>query len=115
MFSIVPDTKNNFVAKLLVPNTNAGKIKLNQEVIIRLANFPDREFGVLKGKITAISLTPNQDGLLLIDAILPNNLQTTYHKTITFQQEMNGVADIVTDYLRLIERLLYQFRDIFTR
>lgn len=115
LFSIVPDVQNNFVAKLLVPNTNAGKIKLNQEVIIRLANFPDREFGVLKGKITAISLTPNQDGFLLIDATLPNNLQTTYHKTITFQQEMNGVADIVTDDLRLIERLLYQFRDIFTR
>jgi hypothetical protein len=28
---------------------------------------------------------------------------------------MSGTADIVTEDLRLIERLLYQFRDIFRR
>lgn len=28
---------------------------------------------------------------------------------------MAGTADIVTEDLRLIERLLYQFRDIFNR
>lgn len=28
---------------------------------------------------------------------------------------MSGTADIVTEDLRLIERLLYQFRDVFSR
>lgn len=115
LFSVVPNAQNNYIAKLLVPNTNAGKIKLHQKVVIRLANYPEREFGLLTGRITAISLTPNQEGLLMIDAELPTDLKTTYNKSIKFQQEMNGVADIVTEDLRLIERLLYQFRDILRR
>lgn len=36
-------------------------------------------------------------------------------KNIEFQQEMTGTADIITEDLRLIERLLYQFRDVFKR
>jgi len=42
-------------------------------------------------------------------------LQTSYKKQINFQQEMTGTADIITEDLRLLERLLYQFRDIFRR
>ena len=52
---------------------------------------------------------------LLIDVALPNGIETSYKKKIVFQQEMSGSADIVTEDLRLLERLLYQFRDIFKR
>jgi hypothetical protein len=80
-----------------------------------LANYPDREFGIIKGVIKAISLTPDNDGNLLINVSLPKGLETSYKKQITFQQEMSGSADIVTEDLSLIERLLYQFRDLFKR
>jgi hypothetical protein len=68
---------------------------------------------MLVGTVKNISLTPDKDGNLLIDVELPNKLLTTYKKEIQFQQEMSGTADIVTEDLRLIERLLYQFRDVF--
>ena len=80
-----------------------------------MTNFPDREFGILKGQIKNISLTPDKDGNLLIDVSIPNGLQTSYKKQITFQQEMSGTADIITEDLRLIERVLFQFRGIFKR
>ena len=113
VFSIVPTTKTGYIGKLKAVALNSGKIKLGQNVNIRLANFPDREFGILKGKIKNISLTPDKDGNLLIDVSLSNGLKTSYKKQITFQQEMSGSAEIITDDLRLIERLLYQFRSIF--
>ncbi|OMQ08526.1 HlyD family secretion protein [[Flexibacter] sp. ATCC 35103] len=113
VFSIIPDTKNGFVGKVKAPALNSGKIKVGQVVNIRLANFPDREFGVLKGKIQNISLVPDKDGNLLLDVALPNGLQTSYKKQIVFQQEMKGSAEIVTEDLRLIERILYQFKSIF--
>ena len=113
VFSIIPDTKNSFVGKVKAPALNSGKIKVGQVVNIRLANFPDREFGVLKGKIRNISLVPDKDGNLLLDVALPDRLQTSYKKQIVFQQEMKGTADIVTEDLRLLERILYQFRDVF--
>ena len=80
-----------------------------------MANYPDREFGILKGKLSTISLIPTKEGVLLLDAKLTNGLQTSYKKQINFQQEMTGTADIITEDLRLLERLLYQFRDIFRR
>jgi len=113
VFSIIPDTKNGFVGKVKAPALNSGKIKVGQTVNIRLANFPYREFGVLKGKIQNISLVPDKDGNLLLDVALPNGLQTSYKKQIVFQQEMKGSAEIVTEDLRLIERILYQFKSIF--
>ena len=115
IFSILPTKHTNYIAKLRVQALNSGKIKENQEVVIRLANYPDREFGIIKGKLSTISLIPNRDGILLLDATLVNGLQTSHHKKIDFQQEMRGTADIVTEDLRLIERLLYQFRALFSR
>nr|WP_199000719.1 HlyD family efflux transporter periplasmic adaptor subunit [Flavobacterium sp. ASV13] len=113
VFSIIPNAKNGFVGKVKAPALNSGKIKVGQTVNIRLANFPDREFGVLKGKIKNISLVPDKDGNLLLDVELPNGLMTSYKKKILFQQEMKGSAEIVTEDLRLIERILYQFKSIF--
>lgn len=115
IFSIVPTFDNGYIGKLKAPALNSGKIKIGQEVNIRLANFPDTQFGMLTGKIQNISLTPDRDGNLWIDVTLPKNLETTYHKPIPFQQEMSGSAEIITEDLRLIERLLYQFRDLFKR
>ena len=115
VFSIIPTNENGYIGKVKAPAQNSGKIKIGQTVNIRLANYPDREFGMIKGKISAISLTPDKEGNLLINVSLPKGLETSYKKQISFQQEMSGTADIVTEDLRLIERLLYQFRDIFKR
>lgn len=115
VFTIVPTDSKKYIAKVKAPSQNSGKIKLNQTVNIRLANYPDREFGIIKGKVKSISLTPDKEGNLLIDVSLPNGIETSYDKKIIFQQEMSGTADIVTEDLRLIERLLYQFRDVFRR
>lgn len=115
IFSISPVLEKGYIGKLKAPALNSGKIKEGQDVNIRLTNFPDSQFGMLKGKIKNISLTPDKDGSLWIDVALPKELETSYDKIIPFQQEMSGTAEIITEDLRLIERLLYQFRNIFKR
>ena len=115
VFAVIPNNESGYIGKVKAQSLNSGKIKLGQNVNIRLANFPDREFGMLLGKIKNISLTPDKDGNLLIDVSLPHGLATTYKKQITFQQEMSGSAEIITEDLRLIERILYQFRAVFKR
>jgi multidrug efflux pump subunit AcrA (membrane-fusion protein) len=115
IFSIVPTIESGYIGKVKASAQNSGKIKIGQNVNIRLANFPDREFGMINGKVKNISLTPDKEGNLLIDIALPKGIETSYKKKISFQQEMIGSADIVTEDLRLLERLLYQFRDLFKR
>lgn len=113
VFAVIPSNKSGYIGKAKAPAQNSGKIKIGQKVNIRLTNYPDREFGMIIGTIKAISLTPDKEGNLLIDVVLPNGLETSYKKKIDFQQEMSGSAEIITQDLRLIERLLYQFRGIF--
>ncbi|KIA95634.1 hemolysin D [Flavobacterium sp. KMS] len=113
VFSIIPDTEKGYIGKAKAKAQNSGKIKLGQKVNIRLFNFPDREFGVIRGKVENISLIPDKDGNLLLDVSLPQGLETSYNKKIPFQQEMKGSAEIVTEDLRLLERILYQFKSLF--
>jgi multidrug efflux pump subunit AcrA (membrane-fusion protein) len=115
MFAIIPSNENGYIGKVKAVAQNSGKIKIGQDVNIRLANYPDRQFGVIKGKVKSISLTPDKEGNLLIDISLPKGLTTSYKKEIKFQQEMSGNADIITEDLRLIERLLYQFKSMLNK
>ena len=115
VFIIVPANNTNYIAKLKTPAQNSGKIKIGQKVLIRLENYPDSEFGTLTGEIQNISLLPNKEGLYLIDVQLPEKLLTSYNEEIQFTQEMLGKAEIITEDLRLIERLLYSLKDAFIR
>ncbi len=115
VFTIIPTKNSFFIAKLKAPVQNSGKIKIGQSVNIKLQNYPETEFGMLRGTITNISLVPNKDGFYLIDVSLPNKLITSYNKEIAFKQEMRGTAEIITEDLRLIERFFYQFRSILNR
>jgi hypothetical protein len=112
VFSVVPSTGKGYIGKLKAPSQNSGKIKVGQKVNVRLLNYPDREFGILKGQIQNIALVPDKDGNIAIDVVLPEGMKTSYKKTIPFQQEMRGSAEIITEDLRLLERILYQFRDM---
>lgn len=115
VFTIIPSENIAFIAKLKTPAQNIGKVKIGQIANIKLANFPDYEFGVLKGKVEKISEITDKEGFYTIDVSLPKNLITSYKKKIEFKQEMRGTADIITEDLRLMERFFYQMMRFFKR
>ncbi len=115
VFTIIPKGNNTFIGKIKAPAQNSGKIKVGQQVYIRLANYPYTEFGMLKGVIKSISLVPDNDGNYLIDVALPEKLITTYNKKIAFKQEMRGSVEIITEDLRLMERFFYQLKNVFKK
>lgn len=115
VFTIIPSNNLDYVAKLKTPSQNSGKIKLGQYVNVKLENYPETEFGILNGKVENISLTPDKDGFYLVDVSLPQEMITSYGKEIEFKQEMRGVAEIITEDLRLLERFFYQLKEAFER
>ncbi|WP_108868476.1 HlyD family secretion protein [Aquimarina aquimarini] len=115
VFIVIPSEYSSYLAKIKAPSQNSGKIKIGQTANIRLENFPDNEFGTIKGKVKHISLLPDKNGLYLIDVELPEKLITTYNKEIPFKQEMRGIVEIITEDLRLIERFFYQFRTLMDK
>lgn len=113
VFTIIPTKDSDYIAKLITPARNSGKIKKGQTVNIMLANYPETEFGVLKGKVKHVSLIPDNQGNYIVDVSLPNELVTSYGEKINFKQEMPAQAEIITEDLRLLERFFYQFRSVF--
>ncbi|WP_373747902.1 HlyD family secretion protein [Kaistella sp.] len=112
VLSILPKDKAAVVGRMQVPSTNSGKIAQGQKVLIKLDNFRYQEFGIVEGKVENISLTPDKDGNYYVDVILPKGLKTSYNKTLPFDKELKGNAEIVTQDLRLIERFFYQIRKL---
>ncbi|MCR1025759.1 HlyD family secretion protein [Cellulophaga baltica] len=115
VFTIIPSENSSYVAKLKAPSQNSGKIKIGQKVNVKMDNYPDTEFGVLNGEVINISVIPNKEGFYLVDVLLPDKLITSYNKEIAFKQEMSGSAEIITEDLRLIDRFIYQFKQVLTR
>lgn len=113
IFTVLPDDKKNLLGKLVVPAQNSGKIETGQKVLIKLDNYLFQQFGIVEGKVRNISLSPDADGNYYVEVELPNGLKTTYNKDLIFDKEMQGSAEIITEDLRLIERIFYQFRELF--
>ena len=113
VFTIIPNTNTEFIAKIKAPIQNSGKIKNGQKVNIKLLNFPETEFGMLPARIVSMSAVPNEEGFYMINAALNSNLVTSYEIEIPFKQEMQGTAEIITEDLRLLERFFYQLKGIF--
>jgi len=115
VFTIVPDSSSEIIGKAMLPIARSGKVKVGQKVNIRLQNFPDNEYGILRGTVQHISLTPAQSGettYYSVEIVLANGLITTYKKTLPNLSNMHGQADIITDDISLLERLILPVKKI---
>jgi multidrug efflux pump subunit AcrA (membrane-fusion protein) len=100
--------------KVNLPLSGAGKVKTGQWVNIKFANYPYLEFGMVKGKIRSISLVAsNNEYSVIVD--LPEGLKTGYGTELTFNQDMQGIAEIITNDRRLLERIVLPVRAAFAR
>jgi len=115
VFTLIPRDNQEYIARLRAPKRNAGKLEVGQHVNIRVDNYPSDEFGVLTGQVNHISSLTDKDGNYLLEVALPPNLITSYQKKIEFRQEMTGSAEIITEDLRLMDRFLYQLREVLSR
>lgn len=113
LFVVVP-AHQPIVALAQVPAQNFGKVKLGQQVIIKLQNYPFEEYGSLLGRIQTIDPSP-MGNYYRIGIQLPQGLSTNYQQTLSFINEMPGTAEIVTEDMQLVERIFYGFRKMLNQ
>lgn len=116
VFTIIPIHRQPY-GQVLLPAAGAGKVKIGQEVIVKLDNFPYMEYGSVSGRIKTISLTTNTEKTqygdvetYLITVDFPKGLQTNYGSVLDFKYESKGTAEIITNDRKLIERLFDNLR-----
>jgi HlyD family secretion protein len=113
VMTIIPNGKPDIVGKLLLPVRGSGKVKAGQKVNVKLQNYPYMEYGMVSGIINKISLVPN-DSYYYVEVIFPSGLMTNYGRELQFAQNLQGSAEIVTNDIRLLHRILQPLRSIWT-
>jgi HlyD family secretion protein len=97
-----------YYAVIYIRQSNFGKVKIGQEVILRFPAYPDVEFGSVVGKIDFISKIPTDTGFMA-KVTLPNGLNTNYKKQIQFKDGLLANGEIITENMRLLQRFYNNF------
>jgi HlyD family secretion protein len=118
VLTVVPRDSMRITGKITLPVQGAGKVKTGQEVHVKFDNFPHLEYGMARGIVENISLVPvtaQSDRFYIVQIAFPDNLMTNYGKHLVFTQEMSGNAEIITEDIRLLDRLTYPLKSVLKR
>jgi hypothetical protein len=110
--TIIPQSLDKIVGRVMLPVEKSGKVMVGQEVIIKLDNYPYQEFGTLSGLVASKSAVPkNREYTILVDHLKltrSGKLLTSAGKEIPFEQQLLGTAEIITDKKGFLERIMEQ-------
>ncbi len=111
---VIPKDQGAIIGKMALNQDGAGKVKPGKKVIIKLRNYPYLEYGVLEGNVSAVSMAAEND-MFSAFVNLPEKLTTNYGITLDFTHDMEGNAEIITQDIRLIDKLLNPIKSVLKR
>ena len=109
VMTVIPENEGEIIGKVQLDFRGAGKVREGQLANIQFSNYPKNEFGMVQGEIFSISMAPEND-FYTVEIKLKNGLKTFYGIDLDFKQEMQGTAEIITDDLSLLHRILGPLR-----
>jgi multidrug resistance efflux pump len=105
---IIPPQSNKMKGIMNVPFNESGNIKRNQLVLVRLNSYPSSKYGIIQGKVSSSSsIALEEDGKLVspVTVYFENGLVTTTGYKVPTKKELSGMARIITQNKRFIQRL----------
>jgi multidrug resistance efflux pump len=114
VMSIIPEYQGDYLGRINLKMQRSGKVITGQNVNIKFTGYPYLEYGMVRGIIKTKSLVPSGDSYI-IEIELPDGLTTLYGKKLDFSQNMLGTAEIITDDIRLLQKILNPFRYLISR
>lgn len=105
LMSIVPPGTDSIMGLIYLPSLDKGKVKVGQTVVIKLASFKYQEYGTVEGRIAHIGKVSRNIGYP-VSVALPNGLRTSYKRLLSFDQDMEGSAEIITEKKRFYRKVL---------
>jgi|SRR5690625_389351 len=105
IFYIEPENSEYF-GELAISQQSFGKIEEGQQVLVRFNGYPYHEFGTVEGTLDYMSGFPVRDSVFLGKVIFPQELNTNYGQQLIPRNGMTGQAEIITQDMRLMERII---------
>lgn len=107
---LIQSNRDKIYLEGYLPITNSGKLDTGQTARVELMNYPAKEYGVLKAKVTEISLLPSRNSYL-VKLALTSGLNSTYNKELPIRENLQATVIIETQDYSLLERFFQGFRD----
>jgi len=114
VINVVPLETGNFLGRINLKMQRSGKVKSGQKVNIKLSGYPYLEYGMVRGVVKSKSLVPSGDAYI-IEIDLPEGLKTLYGIKLDFTQNMQGTAEIITEDIRLLQKIVNPFRYLISK
>lgn len=102
----------DFYAKINIPINGAGKIKKGQRVLIKLNDYPYREYGTLEG--TLVDYFSIADDKIYVGKVSLLNNKVAESK-IKIKENMKGIGEIITNDRSLLERVFENILYVFNK
>jgi multidrug efflux pump subunit AcrA (membrane-fusion protein) len=98
-----------FFGEMAIAQSNMGKVKEGQQVLVKLKSYPFEEYGMIRGKIAYIAEVPYKDSIFMsrVDFKIKNS--SDLRKPIHLKQGMMADAEIVTQDATILQRLTRSF------
>ncbi|WP_299285994.1 HlyD family efflux transporter periplasmic adaptor subunit [uncultured Mucilaginibacter sp.] len=96
---------NNYFGEMAIPQANMGKVKENQEVLIKLHSYPFEEYGMIRGRISNINEVPYKDSVFLSRVSFNLKNSTDLKKPVHLKQGMLADAEIITEDATILQRI----------
>ncbi|MCS3556078.1 MULTISPECIES: HlyD family secretion protein [unclassified Sphingobacterium] len=94
--------KDDYYGEILIPQSKSSKIKVGQEVLIKVQSYPYQEYGYLRGSIRYISDIPIRDSVFFSKVSLSRNEKDSI---IKLKPGILADAEIITEDQSIIKRI----------
>ncbi len=104
----------NYNVRIRVSAAQVSEIKPGMQVNIRLDQYPQQEYGILRGVTLDIHKQISED-FYLVNIKIPENRLSTRQTVLILEPEMTGNADIIIKNIAIIDRIFEPIKNIFAR
>jgi len=111
---VVPENAGELIGRTSLRMQRSGKVQTGNVVNIKLSSFPYLEYGMVRGLVKSKPLVSSEDEYM-IEISLPDGLTTLYGNKLEFTQNMQGTAEIITEDIRLLQRIINPFRHLISK
>ncbi len=114
VMTVITGNPGPVLGKVLLPLRGAGKVNPGQKVLVRLDKYPYMEFGMVVGRVEGISQVADQD-FYSVEISFSDGLVTSYKKTLELSQGMTGQAEIITQEMSFLVRVINPLKNLIYR
>lgn len=100
-------SNEHFAGRAIFSLSYISKLQVGQQVLIRLDAFPYQEYGVWHGVVRELALAEDQSQCQAIITLTDSFRLDQLMYRLPFRPHLTGNVELITNDLRLIERLAY--------